>query len=332
MRMRLLPAALLLSTLPLTAQDDGHAGWHADFDEAVEVAKAEGKDLLVDFTGSDWCGWCIRLNKEVFDHAEWLDEVKKDWVLVALDFPNAEEVKAKVPNPDRNRELQGKYKVAGFPTILLMDADGTVYGRTGYREGGPTPYLEHMKELRKNGKEALARVAAMQVEIVKATGEERAGLIQQAIDMLGNTSSDQPGADKIAAIARLGLSDDKLAEGALMALLKSGTAEADDYAKAEELDPKNEKGLLEQCVAAKMGQVSSQDMIKDVLASIDALLAHGPIRDKEIAKNVYANAAFWNHRFTKDAEAAKRYAEMLKEVAGDDQRFAGLFKMINGDG
>ena len=90
--------------------------------------------------------------------------------------------------------------------------------------------------------------------------------------------------------------------------------------------------LLEQCVAAKMGSVSSEEMIATVLASIDALLESGPIKDKEIAKNVYANAAFWNHRFTKNAEAAKRYAEMLKEVAGDDQRFAGLFKMINGDG
>lgn len=332
MRMRLLPAALLLTTLPLAAQDEGHAGWHADFDEAVKVAKAEGKDLLVDFTGSDWCGWCIRLNKEVFDHAEWLDEVKKDWVLVALDFPRAEAVKAKVPNPERNRELQGKYNVQGFPTILLMDAEGTVYGRTGYREGGPAPYLEHMKELRTSGKEAIARIAAMQVEIVQAKGKKLDELIGQAIDMLAKTSSDQPGADKIAAIARMGLSKDKLAESALMALLKSGTAEADDYAKAEELDPKNEKGLLEQCVAAKMGSVSSEEMIATVLASIDALLESGPIKDKEIAKNVYANAAFWNHRFTKNAEAAKRYAEMLKEVAGDDQRFAGLFKMINGDG
>ncbi|MGB0767609.1 MAG: hypothetical protein ACPGYV_07840, partial [Phycisphaeraceae bacterium] len=77
-----------------------------------------------------------------------LDEAKKNWVLVALDFPRDEEIKAKVPNPERNKELQAKYGVRGFPTILLMTADGEVFGRTGYQAGGPEKYLEHMAELR----------------------------------------------------------------------------------------------------------------------------------------------------------------------------------------
>ena len=65
-------AALTAITSPAFAAE---VKWYADFDEAQKVAVAEGKDLLVDFTGSDWCGWCIKLEEEVFDHAEWQEGV-----------------------------------------------------------------------------------------------------------------------------------------------------------------------------------------------------------------------------------------------------------------
>jgi len=122
----------LFAASALSAQEETHSKWYDDFDVAVEAAKREKKDLLVDFTGSDWCGWCIRLHKEVFDHAAFDAGVKDHFILVALDFPRGEAAKKKVPNPARNNELQQKYGVRGFPTILLMGADGEVYGKTGY--------------------------------------------------------------------------------------------------------------------------------------------------------------------------------------------------------
>ena len=66
--------------------------------------------------------------KEVFDHAEFENGVKDHFILVALDFPNGAEAKAKVPNPERNKELQEQYGIRGFPTILLMSAEGEVFG------------------------------------------------------------------------------------------------------------------------------------------------------------------------------------------------------------
>src|SRR5262245_22597297 len=143
------------------APAEDHGDWVADFDKAVEIAKKEKKDLFVDFTGSDWCGWCIKLHSEVFDHAEFLTAAKADFVLVSLDFPRTADAKAKVPNPKRNEERSKRYEIQGFPTILLMTPDGDVYGQTGYQPGGPEKYVEHLKELRTKGRAELDQVIAI---------------------------------------------------------------------------------------------------------------------------------------------------------------------------
>ena len=332
MRNILIPLIAALITLPVSAQendqDHGHKGWHADFDAAVKVAMKEKKDLLVDFTGSDWCGWCKRLNKEVFDHDEWMTEAKKGWVLVALDFPRDPAIKAKVPNPKRNEELQKKYSVSGFPTILLMTADGDVYGRTGYRAGGPKPYLDHMNEMRTEGKKRLAVVKELKDAFAKAQGDAKHALVEKAIMTLEGMKADDPGVTTVADIARHGLDHEKMAAKAVKALLKSGQGDDKVMAAAEKLDPKNEQGLLEQVVAAKAGNVRSEEDLKGAVKAIDDLVALGKVKDADLAKQLYANAAFWNHRFLKNPEGAKKYVAMLKEVAGDDPRFKRLIEMI----
>lgn len=134
--------ALCLSVASLAAAD----GWLTDLDEAKKVALAEKKAILVDFTGSDWCSWCIRLKKEVFDQPEFAMASKK-FVLVELDFPQkkklAPEAKAK------NDALAKKFNIEGFPTIMLLDAQGEPFAQTGYQAGGPAKYLEHLAELSK---------------------------------------------------------------------------------------------------------------------------------------------------------------------------------------
>jgi len=90
---RLTALALVASISTVSAQ----AGdtWYGDFDLATAAAKKAGKDLFVDFTGSDWCGWCIRLHDEVFGHDEFVTGAQKDFILVSLDFPRSEEALAK---------------------------------------------------------------------------------------------------------------------------------------------------------------------------------------------------------------------------------------------
>ncbi|MDP7246662.1 MAG: redoxin domain-containing protein [Planctomycetota bacterium] len=144
----LLPLLFLLSSVSrISAQE---AQWIPDFDQAVLLAEKQNKDLLVDFTGSDWCGWCTKLHEEVFQHEAFWRPILNDFILVALDYPRKDPAKAAVPNPKRNQELKAQYGIRGFPTLLLMTASGEVYGQTGYRKGGPELYVEHIRELQKS--------------------------------------------------------------------------------------------------------------------------------------------------------------------------------------
>lgn len=139
--------ALVLTASFATATGDE---WMTDFEAAKKKAAAENKDLLVDFTGSDWCGWCIKLVDEVFKHDSFKTGVADKFVLVELDFPkkpeNASKQSAELKK--QNSALQAKYGVRGFPTILLLDAKGRPFAQTGYQAGGPEKYLTHLDELR----------------------------------------------------------------------------------------------------------------------------------------------------------------------------------------
>ncbi|MBZ0151556.1 MAG: thioredoxin family protein [Planctomycetes bacterium] len=172
--------------LPLLLQDSLVAQentekevWIQDFAKAKAQAKAEKKDLLIDFTGSDWCIWCKRLDKEVFAQAQFQSAAPKDFILVKLDFPQDEslvtaEIKA------QNTKLQEQYSIQGFPTVLLTDCDGVVYAQTGYEQGGAEPYVAKLAEWKKQG-------AVFQAAMLRAAdkkGAERAKALDEALSAL----------------------------------------------------------------------------------------------------------------------------------------------------
>jgi len=144
--------ALLLAPLAALASE----GWLTDLEAAKKQAAAEHKDILIDFTGSDWCGWCIKLDQEVFSTPEF--KAQKEFVLVSLDFPRKKQLSEE--EKTRNEALRRQWGVQGFPTIILTNAAGEAYAQTGYQEGGPSKYLAHLAELRKQntaeGKKAFA--------------------------------------------------------------------------------------------------------------------------------------------------------------------------------
>ncbi len=134
------------ATKPETTVNDTFK-WETDLEVAKKRAKDEHKEILADFTGSDWCGWCIKLKKEVFDQTEFQEYAKKHLVMLELDFPHQKQLPAK--EKEQNEKLSEEFKVEGFPTVLLMNAKGKEINRTGYQDGGPAKYVEHLKELLK---------------------------------------------------------------------------------------------------------------------------------------------------------------------------------------
>ncbi|SFE88770.1 thioredoxin family protein [Flavobacterium xueshanense] len=120
--------------------------WETNVTKAMEISKETQKPLLLFFTGSDWCGWCIRLQKEVLRTPEFAAWAKENVVLVELDYPRKAPQTADIKK--QNNELQMAFGIQGFPTIILANAitkDGKVnfegIGSTGYVAGGPSAWL-----------------------------------------------------------------------------------------------------------------------------------------------------------------------------------------------
>jgi len=120
--------------------------WLTDLPKAQAQAKKENKLVMLDFTGSDWCGWCIKLNKDVFSKPEFIKYAKENLVLVEVDFP-----KRKQQSPDQkkaNEALQEKYGITSLPTIIVLNGEGKKVGNLRYMDS-PTPFIAKLEEMKK---------------------------------------------------------------------------------------------------------------------------------------------------------------------------------------
>lgn len=126
---------------------DAKPGWLTDIKQAKERAKSDKKLILVDFTGSDWCGWCIKLDREVFSKPEFKDYADKNLVLLEVDFPKRKELSA--TQKAHNLELAEEYGIQGFPTVIVLNGEGRKVGELGYMPGGPSAFLAELDKLRK---------------------------------------------------------------------------------------------------------------------------------------------------------------------------------------
>ena len=150
--------------------------WHTDLAEAKKVAKAEGKDLLIKFTRSKGCGWCIKLEKEVLSQDSFNAAIPKDYVMVALDYPRdtshwTEEVKME------NEKLRKYYRVKHFPYLVFADAEGLPYERIKYRNREAEEYVKEVTKVRfKRKRRDSAFKAAKELE-----GEKKARLLEKGL-------------------------------------------------------------------------------------------------------------------------------------------------------
>jgi thioredoxin-related protein len=140
-----LSLALILSSSLLANAAD----WTTDYAAALVKAKAEKKLVLLDFTGSDWCGYCKLLDKEVFPTPTFNDFADKNYVLVTVDFPKQKQLPDDLQK--QNQALGDKFGVEGFPTLIVVDPTGKELGRqTGYDPGsGPDAVVGKLKSFSK---------------------------------------------------------------------------------------------------------------------------------------------------------------------------------------
>lgn len=138
------PAGVLADVATL-AVDSAAEAWSTDYEAALKRAKSEKKRVLVDFTGSDWCHWCILLKKEVFDTPEFKAYAAANLVLLEIDFP-AKKPQSKALQ-DQNDALATQFKITGYPTVLMLDSAGKQLGSDmGYQAGGPAAYIAEMEK------------------------------------------------------------------------------------------------------------------------------------------------------------------------------------------
>lgn len=134
-----------LGTLVLAAPKQPEAepkkGWSDNYASSLAQAKEEQKLVLLDFTGSDWCGWCMKLDDEVFSKGPFKSFAKKSLVLVELDYPHGKTQTEEVKK--QNTELKAKFGISGYPTLILVDTEGKEVTRwVGYKKD----LLDELKE------------------------------------------------------------------------------------------------------------------------------------------------------------------------------------------
>jgi thioredoxin-related protein len=138
-------AALFASVL-FVSTASAKPGWLNNIEQAQKEAKAGNKLLFINFTGSDWCGYCIAFDRAVFSKPEFKEYARKNLVLLDVDFPRGRRLST--TQKKQNEELARRYNVDGFPTFIVLDPDGKRLAELGFMEGGPKELIAELEKLR----------------------------------------------------------------------------------------------------------------------------------------------------------------------------------------
>lgn len=172
--------ALFAYFLPLQAiSPPKKVQWMTNYDEAVNLSKTTQRPIVLFFTGSDWCGWCNKLEKEVFDTPDFSGAAGEKFIFVKIDFPMKTKLEPSLHA--QNEKLQKKYAIRSYPTIVLLDSDQQPVGMTGYKAGGGKQYAQHLMKMANDYsayKQQMRRLGAKDV-----SGKELKRLYQKATEL-----------------------------------------------------------------------------------------------------------------------------------------------------
>jgi thioredoxin-related protein len=137
-------SAVAAENVPAKAASSEQLTWQTDYAAALIQAKTENRQVFLFFTGSDWCSWCKRLNKEILSTPEFARYSKEKLILVEVDFPKKRQQSATLKA--QNAKLAKRYKIEGYPTVIILNSAGTKIDELGYQEGGPAPFISRLNK------------------------------------------------------------------------------------------------------------------------------------------------------------------------------------------
>ena len=139
-------------------------GFTDNLDEALKSAKANKRYVVAVFSGSDWCGWCKKLEQEILSTETFRKGAVGRYELVYIDNPRNKDLLSE-HGKENNRNLTSKYGIQGFPTVLILDADGKKVAEMGYDAGGPEKYLAKLEEEVKYGPDIKKYIAPIEEKL-----------------------------------------------------------------------------------------------------------------------------------------------------------------------
>ena len=134
---KLILGFLLFTSIFIQAQN-----WQSNFEQAKEIATKEGKNIVLVFSGSDWCAPCMKLEKNIWNSEEFKAEAQQNWIIYKADFPKKKANQLSEELTQQNKQLAEKYNKGGsFPLVVLLDSSGKVLGMTGFKNSSPQEYI-----------------------------------------------------------------------------------------------------------------------------------------------------------------------------------------------
>lgn len=262
-------AWLFALSLSLSSAFASGEGWLTNFETAKKQAAAEKKDLLLDFTGSDWCPPCMKLTKEILSQKSFITTSSAKFVLVELDFPQEKELDAETKK--QNESLQEKYNIQGYPTIMLCDATGKPYAQTGYQSGGPEKYSAHLEELQEV---RVKRDAAFAKAESAKENVDKASALVDGLKNLEEDLIDSHYGDVVEKIAKLDPAD------------KSGFVKARKEAIAKKESAAKAEAAIESFAQEKLEPMMEAKEYDKAITATKAFIKENPDLSPEIRDNL----------------------------------------------
>lgn len=141
---------ILLLTFVLFSSLVFSQNWKLDFEEAKKLATEENKNIVLVFSGSDWCAPCIKLDKNIWQSETFKNAANENWIIVKADFPRKKANKLEESQTNKNRKMAEKYNIEGsFPLVVVLDKSGKVLGKMGFKNVSPEEYIKMIRSVEK---------------------------------------------------------------------------------------------------------------------------------------------------------------------------------------